>query len=182
MALINEFRKQGDFLFKNRSYFPLLIIVVAIIVDAYIYYYHLSNPYGPTENYYQFIAVVLCLFGLFIRIFTVGFSPDGTSGRNTKEGQVASVLNTTGAYSMLRHPLYLGNFFMWFGVAFWVKDFWFIIAFIFLYTLYYERIMYAEEAFLIQKFNNQYTAWSSKTQQSFPLLKITKDRIIHFPF
>jgi len=82
--------------------------------------------------------------GLFIRAYAVGHTPANTSGRNTKE-QLADELNTTGIYSMVRHPLYLGNFFMWLGAAVLTKNGWFIVAFILLYWIYYERIMFAEE-------------------------------------
>ena len=35
------------------------------------------------------ICLVVSFFGLLIRALTIGFTPAGTSGRNTKEGQVA---------------------------------------------------------------------------------------------
>jgi len=60
-----------------------------------------------------YIAIALSMFGFIIRAIAIGTTPKGTSGRNTKEGQVAESLNTKGIYSMVRHPLYLGNYFMW---------------------------------------------------------------------
>ncbi|MGB8874133.1 MAG: hypothetical protein WCC75_12145, partial [Desulfobaccales bacterium] len=45
-----------------------------------------------------------------------GLPPRGTSGRNT-QGQVAETLNTTGIYSLVRNPLYLGNFLIWLGLS-----------------------------------------------------------------
>jgi len=61
--------------------------------------------------------------GLGTRILTIGHTPQRTSGRNTK-AQVAETLNTTGLYSMLRQPLYLGNFFMGLGLAFFAHLWW----------------------------------------------------------
>ena len=52
-----------------------------------------------------------------IRIYTVGTTPAGTSGRN-RDKQIAEKLNKTGVYSIIRHPLYLGNLLIWLGVAF----------------------------------------------------------------
>ena len=60
----------------------------------------------------------------------VGFTPRGTSGRNTKEGQVAESLNTLGMYSMCRHPLYLGNLLMWLGIVMYMGHLWFAVAFL----------------------------------------------------
>ena len=71
-----------------------------------------------------------------------------TSGRNTSEGQVADTINQTGMYSMVRHPLYVGNFIMWLGIALFTASIWFVLLFIAVYWLYYERIMYAEEQFM----------------------------------
>lgn len=47
---------------------------------------------------------------------TIGQVPKGTSGRNTSQ-QVADTLSTDGVYSVVRHPLYLGNFLMCMGVS-----------------------------------------------------------------
>ena len=57
--------------------------------------------------------------GFLFRAWAIGTTPAGTSGRNTKE-QVAEVLNSTGIYSIVRHPLYVGNYFMWIGIVAYV--------------------------------------------------------------
>ncbi len=170
MALNNEFRKQGDFLFKNRSYLPLIFLLTGLGVHIYCKF---QNPAieSAIDEYYEFICLGVSLMGLLIRILTVGFTPKNTSGRNTKMGQVADELNTTGMYSVIRHPLYLGNFLMWLGVAMLTANLWFIISFIFLFCLYYERIMFAEESFLIEKFGNDYLSWSSYTPAFVPTFK-----------
>ena len=63
--------------------------------------------YNLTE---EMIFLAVSLLGEAIRIITVGHAPRNTSGRNTTEGQVADVINTSGIYSIIRHPLYVGNF------------------------------------------------------------------------
>ena len=86
---------------------------------------------------------------------------------NTKQ-QVADVLNSTGIYSMLRHPLYLGNYLIWIGVATYVYNLLFIIIISFIFWLYYERIMFAEERFLEKKFADEYLNWSNKIPAFIP--------------
>ncbi|MFK7812765.1 MAG: isoprenylcysteine carboxylmethyltransferase family protein [Maribacter sp.] len=171
MSLQSEMQSQGNFLFKYRSHLPLIFLAVALAV----YLYGTHNNVMGSENifmeYFWFICLGVCLLGLFIRIKIVGHTPSNTSGRNTKQGQVADELNTTGMYSLVRHPLYVGNFFMWLGVAMLTANLWFIIAFILLYTVYYERIMFAEEQFLIGKFGTQYTDWSKTTPAFIPDFK-----------
>jgi len=107
------------------------------------------------------------LLGECIRIITVAFVPAGTSGRNTKQ-QKATSLNQTGIYSIVRHPLYLGNFLIFSGPFIFTGNIYSIIIFILSFWIYYERIMYAEETFLISKFGSEYENWSSKTPAFIP--------------
>ena len=69
---------------------------------------------------------------------------------------------------MVRHPLYLGNFFMWLGVAMLTENTWFSIAFVLFYAFYYERIMYAEESFLRAKFGKTYLDWAAQVPAFIP--------------
>ena len=162
MALQEEFVSEGNVLFKYRSYLPILLLVVAIAV-------YCSDPQPINENLFL-AGLIVSLVGLVIRIHIVGHTPKNTSGRNTKEGQVADVLNTTGFYSVLRHPLYLGNFFMYMGFAIITGNVWFIVSCVLIFWLYYERIMAAEENFLRGKFSNDYLLWSGNTPAFVPKL------------
>lgn len=93
--------------------------------------------------------------GFLIRFYTIGTTPHGTSGRNTKQ-QVAEVLNSTGIYATLRHPLYLGNYLIWIGIVTYVFNPLFILIISLIFWLYYDRIMFAEERFLEKKFGDEY--------------------------
>lgn len=167
MALKNELRTQGDFLFRYRSYLPIIILLAAFGVYL-VQDFHFE---GVAKSRWEFFCLAVAVFGLIIRIITIGYSGDNTSGRNTAEGQIADEVNRTGPYATVRHPLYLGNFFMWLGLAMFTQNTWFIVAFIFLYWVYYERIMYAEEMFLIDKYGENYTSWSAITPAFIPNLK-----------
>ena len=171
MPLKEEFRTQGNFLFKHRSYLPLIIVAVGLAV--YIYTLNATDTTLEQFNNYktELIYLVVAFLGQFIRAYSVGFAAKNTSGRNTSVGQVADSLNSTGIYSTVRHPLYLGNFFMWLGIALFTANFWFIIAFLFMYWLYYERIMYAEEEFLRDKYSNTYVEWAERTPAIIPSFK-----------
>lgn len=173
MALQEEFEEQGKWLFKYRSILPLIVLFVGTVLylrtEIYPETFFLEET--PYEIYYEMFCLLLSLGGLAIRVYTVGYTPKNTSGRNTKEGQVADTLNTTGIYSIVRHPLYLGNFFMWVGPAMLTGNLWFIIAFCFFYWIYYERIMFAEEQFLRRKFGDAYTDWAKNVPAFIPNLK-----------
>ncbi|MEO0528089.1 MAG: isoprenylcysteine carboxylmethyltransferase family protein [Bacteroidota bacterium] len=171
MALQEELKTQGDFLFKNRSYLPLLVLSIGMVVFAYMESNEIETPNTWLAEGFEFLCLAVGLFGLFIRIVTVGYTPKNTSGRNTKDGQIAEELNTTGMYSLVRHPLYLGNFFMWLSVAMLTENVWFTVAFILFYAFYYERIMYAEESFLRAKFRKTYTEWGERVPAFIPSFK-----------
>lgn len=169
MALQEELEKEGLWLFKFRSFLPIIILFLAMGVH-FLRERATASEDEPFDFYYELICLGVSILGLIIRIYTVGHTPKNTSGRNTAEGQVADTLNTTGIYSLVRHPLYLGNFFMWLGPALLVQNAWFIVAFILFYWLYYERIMYAEEQYLRRKFGSPYLEWSEKTPAFIPKL------------
>lgn len=169
MALINELEQQGNWLFKRRGYLPFFILVPGILFfsRSEMYPKLFSIQDTPYEIVYDYFCLFISLFGLAIRMFAVGYSKKNTSGRNTS-GQVADSLNTTGLYSIVRHPLYLGNFFMWLGPALLTGNVWFIISFCMFFWIYYERIMFAEERFLSRTFKEEYTNWANKTAAFIP--------------
>jgi hypothetical protein len=60
---------------------------------------------------------------------------------------------------------------MWLGVTMLTQNLWFCAAFIFMYWVYYERIMFAEEQFLRRKFGEPYLNWAAKTPAFVPSWK-----------
>jgi len=163
MALVHEFENSGNWLFKRRSWLPIFMIFGGIIMM------YLGNRQAIIfDQRDELIFLGVSLFGQLIRILTVGFTPKNTSGRNTVNGQLADELNVTGIYSLLRHPLYLGNFFMWLGPVLFLRSVGVTIVFGLIYWLYYERIMFAEEQFLRRKFGDIYDKWSEKVSSFIP--------------
>lgn len=172
MALQEEFEKQGLWLFRYRGVLPVIILVIGFLLfiqtelnpDSFF----IKN--SSYKIYFEMLCLLISLFGLFIRICVIGFTPKNTSGRTVKN-QVADSLNTTGMYSLVRHPLYVGNYFMWLGPAILSGNLWFVVAFTLFYWVYYERIMYAEEQFLRNKFGKSYIDWSNKVPAFVPDFK-----------
>jgi len=115
-------------------------------------------------------CLAVALLGEGMRFFTVGYVPRGTSGRNTK-GQVAEMLNTTGMYAVVRNPIYLGNFIIWFGLSLFMKLWWFTALIILFFLIFYERIIFTEERFLREKFGDEFLQWTAKTPVIIPNFK-----------
>ena len=171
MALREELERQGDWLFRWRSYLPLILIPILPFA--------LRDTGNPMGYFYEVLCITISFIGLIIRCITVGYVPEGTSGRNTK-GQRAEILNTTGMYSIVRHPLYLGNFIISLGLVFFIQAWWFKIITVLAFWLYYERIMFKEEEFLRKKFGDRYLEWSERTPAFLPRFKRWQKSVLPF--
>lgn len=178
MTLSQSSIRIGNWLFVRRGWLPIFLYLVAtfaILCSSPDHIYHWSF----TEELIYFL--VSCL-GIAIRSLTIGYTPKNTSGRNTKEGQVADTLNTLGMYSMIRHPLCVGNFLMWLGLIIYVGVDWYIPLIILVYWWYYEKIVMAEEDFLGRKFGDQYTEWCNRTNAFIPNFKKWEKPQMKFSF
>lgn len=173
MSLYREQIQQGEWLFKHRSYLPLLLLALGLVVTWF-------NPVEFPLPYPDLWALLPGLAGLWIRCSVVGRTPKNTSGRNTSEGQVADVINTSGWYSIVRHPLYLGNFLMWISPVMLTGNMGLLVIFVLIFMLYYERIMMAEEAFLQKKFGKTFEDWAARTPAFIPQLRGYKNANLPF--
>jgi protein-S-isoprenylcysteine O-methyltransferase Ste14 len=164
MPLTEEFVKSGSWLFRRRSYLPIFLL--AVIAPSLAYFrYPLGDP--ALERLWEVACLAVSIAGLAIRGLAAGYAPKGTSGRNA-ERQMATTLNTQGMYSLVRHPLYLGNFVIGLGVFLFLRVWWVALIFSLAFALYYERIMFAEEAFLRERFGRPYVDWASRTPAFLP--------------
>lgn len=162
--------KSGHTIFKWRSYIPLLFIIPLLL--ALRESAHLEEVFGEVEeDLWVLASFLLSLTGVAIRCFTVGFVPGGTSGRNTTE-QRAHKLNTTGMYSVVRNPLYLGNFIIILGVLMSMMVWWLVLIAALGFFIYMERIIMAEEAFLEQTYGAEYNEWRAKTPVIIPNFRL----------
>lgn len=162
--LREEFKQTGNWLFRWRSYLPVLLLVLALPA---VYESASRSGYPGVPLVWKVLALALAFTGLAVRILTVGHVPAGTSGRNTLK-QVATSLNVTGMYSVVRHPLYLGNFLIWLGMSLLPRCWWFTVITVLSFWLYYERIMFAEEGFLWDHFGEEFRQWAARTPAFIP--------------
>jgi len=162
MSLQSEFTQQGNWFFRYRGHIPIVLFVLAALYLSIFPY----REFSYENTIWLLVCICISALGQFIRAMVIGFVPKNTSGRNIV-GQKADVLNTKGIYSIVRHPLYLGNYFMWLGPILYTCSIPFALICSLLFWIYYERIMFAEESFLRGKFEG-YEDWSSKTPAFWP--------------
>jgi protein-S-isoprenylcysteine O-methyltransferase Ste14 len=165
MEMREHYVASGHWLFRRRSWLPLIPLVFVLIG---LVGYEYPGGSRALHRAWGLLCLAVGLFGAGIRALTIGYIAGGTSGRNRSK-QVAEALNTRGIYSVVRHPLYLGNYFMWLGAALIPRDPWVVLVVSLVFWLYYERIMTAEESFLRGKFA-AFEEWAARTPAFIPAL------------
>ena len=176
MLIREQLPAQGLWLFRWRSYLPLVFVPVFVVALLSL---RGGGHGGPQQLAWKVAGVALAVLGQGFRIVTVGRVPEGTSGRNTKH-QLANSLNTTGIYSLVQHPLYLGNFLCFLGMAMYPGLWWLAVIAALTFWIYYERIMFAEETFLGDKFGDVHRDWARRTPVFLP--RLTGYRRSDLPF
>ena len=143
--------------FRWRGY--LFLLLVPIILLSFIGF---DFPHGShaLDLFWELGCFLISLMGLSVRSWTVGCVPRGTSGRGTNKRR-ADVLNTTGMYSIVRHPLYLGNYLIALGISLFPRSWFLPIIVSLIFILHYERVIFSEEEFLESKFGDKFRAWAA---------------------
>jgi protein-S-isoprenylcysteine O-methyltransferase Ste14 len=156
--------RSGDVFFRFRSYWPLLL--VPLVVGAIAGFHDRFASHGA-DLAWEAGCVLVALLGLAVRVYTVGVAAPGTSGRNTRR-QKAARLNTTGPYSVVRHPLYLGNAVIAVGFALFPHAWPAPPLVAALAVGYYACIAVREEQFLRERFGAAFEAWAARVPRFVP--------------
>jgi protein-S-isoprenylcysteine O-methyltransferase Ste14 len=163
-----ELARTGKTLFKIRGYYLTSVIFIG---TAIAFYTGATGPFQSAEanQIWFWVSLSVACCGALIRIVTSGFAAVGTSG-NTKVQAIASELNTTGPYSLVRNPLYVGRIVNFTGIAM-LSGSWVFGALTFLiFVLIYERISAYEEEFLRKEFPKAHAQWANEVPFLLPRL------------
>jgi protein-S-isoprenylcysteine O-methyltransferase Ste14 len=178
VTTLERLRSQGHRLFAARSFVPLAILPLVVLAMPEAWRIRASTS---TSSSYTWLVVsfALGLTGLAIRAAALAFAPEGTSSRDTHRLRAPS-LNTTGMYSIVRNPLYLGNGFMWVGAVASLGLWWLVSMTALLYWLYIERVILVEEAFLQDQFGEEFVDWARRTPAFVPNLSAWRPATAQF--
>lgn len=162
----HELARSGKFLFVIRGAYIYATIAGAIAIMW------VNRDFGPfaheTADRAWFAAgFAVATLGAVIRIYTSGWAALGTSGR-VKAAAEAAELNTTGPYSLVRNPLYVGRIVNYTGMAMLSGSWAFAVIVFLLSVLIYERVSIYEEEFLRGKFGEAHADWAKDVPALFP--------------
>ncbi|MBA7499381.1 hypothetical protein ES705_04070 [subsurface metagenome] len=121
----------GEFLYKYRAVIAVLFFIILILF---------SKP-----RHLLMLPGIFIIIGLMLRIWAAGYI--GKASRENKYTTRYAVVN--GPYHYLKHPLYLGNFFLVSGVILlFSPPSWLGVLIIILFIFVYLIIIYSELNYL----------------------------------
>ena len=149
----------GNFSFKYRGYMlPVAVILLFI-----------PSPRFTADPAFAGLAgFLVAVLGQVCRVFTIGLAYIIRGGKNHKV--YAETLVTSGLYSHVRNPMYVGNFFLVIGLAIASNSWVFALIGVPLSLAMHKAIVAAEENFLRNKFGAQFDAYCTRVPRWFPRL------------
>jgi len=101
-----------------------------------------------------------------IRIYSVAFI--GSVSRTRNVTSAGSNLITSGPFGLIRNPLYVGNFFITFGLAVFSGGWWLITLAVLLFSFQYYCIVKHEERLLVARFGQEYEEYMTAVPAWIP--------------
>jgi protein-S-isoprenylcysteine O-methyltransferase Ste14 len=142
----------GERFFEYRDYTPIPLILLLLFV---------ASPTVTSAT----LGTLLVIAGEFFRIYSVAFI--GSISR-TRSSNTGSRLIKEGPFGWFRNPLYVGNFFIVFGIATFAGIGWLVALTAILFAIQYFFIVLYEEHTLEKKFGAEYLEYKKEVPAWLP--------------
>ena len=149
----------GNFFFKYRAISPIPFIIILFVCFQ-------PRNLGERNAWINLVGLAVILLGITLRVLAVGYSRSGTSGR--ENFLRAENLNVDGVYSVVRNPLYVGNFIVYSGLLITFANLFAFIPFYLYLVVLYTFIIYSEEAYLTGQYGDAYQEYRRRTPRIIP--------------
>lgn len=116
-----------------------------------------------TDDLLDAIGLILILKGTLLRM--------AARGHKKAFSQKSEELVTTGIYSVVRNPMYLGSFTLGAGFVLTAWPWWALIPFAILFYMRFNLQMTKEEEFLKQNFGQRYIDYANRVPRIFPKIE-----------
>lgn len=144
----------GAWLFRYRSVLPVPLALVLILVRKW----ELRSAWPVV-----FGVLVVCL-GQVLRLWAVRHIGTISRTRTTRYGP----LMTGGPYAIVRNPLYVGNWLLWTGFAFWSRLLWMVPIAWAIFFAQYRAIATWEASFIRSKYPDTYDDYARQVRPWMP--------------
>ncbi len=143
----------GEKLFELRDYTPIPLIALVLFT---------AEPTVRSAT----LGTLMVAFGELFRIYSVAFIGSVSRTRNTST--TGSNLIKSGPFSLMRNPLYVGNFFITVGLSVFSGVTWVVLLTILLFAFQYYCIVKHEEGLLIGRFGSEYESYMKEVPAWIP--------------
>lgn len=149
---------------KKRIKIDSSILSFIIILTGFLYLYPSLYGYNRVwDMIFDCYGLVLIIKGNLLRM--------SSRGHKKAQSEKGSALVTSGPYTLVRNPMYLGSFSIGAGFVFLVWPWWSIVIFAGLFFWRFNKQMVIEEEHLLKLFGEEYEAFCKKSPRIFPNYK-----------
>jgi protein-S-isoprenylcysteine O-methyltransferase Ste14 len=167
----------GNFFFRWRDkVFPLIVLTLFVLAVPPNTIFQSEK----LEEWKDYIAIFIAFCGLAFRALVIGYAYIKRGGVNKKV--YAENLVTEGMFGVCRNPLYVGNMLIYVGVFLMHGNPMVMVLGITLYAFIYQCIIYAEEAYLLNKFGEGYLAYCADVPRWIPKFSRLREAIRNMKF
>lgn len=142
----------GERLFQLRDYTPVPLILLMWVV---------AKPTVLSAT----LGMLVITAGELIRLYAVSFIGGVSRTRTSSTNQH---LVTDGAFSIVRNPLYVGNFLITTGIALYTGQPWLVLLAAALFGFQYYYVVIYEESLLTKKFGDEYESYKKQVPPWIP--------------
>jgi protein-S-isoprenylcysteine O-methyltransferase Ste14 len=158
--------KIGAFIFRNRSYMPIPVLLVGIFWPSY-----------NASNLNITLGILFVALGEIGRIWCVSYAGGIT---RTRKGDLNQLI-TSGPFSFVRNPIYISNIVMYSASAFLLGVPALVPFAIVYFVLEYTFIVAYEELLLVKTFGDEYLQYTDNVHRWLPKLTPYVGRNVHYP-
>ena len=152
---------------KKRIKIDSALLSFIIIMTGFLFAFRGLYPRNPLlDDTLDFLGFIVLLTGTLLRM--------SARGHKKAHSDKSRALVTTGPYTLVRNPMYLGSFLIGCGFILMVWPWWTLPLFAILFYMRFNKQVVKEEHYLEKLDTEKYTAYCQKVARIFPSLKKLK--------
>ena len=149
---------------KKRIKIDTSLLAIIILATVFTLLFFNTSPSNRVlDEVCDFIGFVSILKGIFLRM--------SARGHKKFYSQKSGKLVTTGPYSVIRNPMYLGSYLIGAGFALLVWPWWSLFLFTWIFYLRFKKQVVKEEKLLTGAFGDEYKTYCEKVPRFFPTVR-----------